>query len=295
MRLIDGLNWRRCRVAADPDRVVTEQPESPAARLSVQEIEATLAALREAGAHHLDSGRFLFIEAMVRRACGHREAVAETLLARAQAALDEYQRRLLAARQQAAQTLDSHSDLLADAVASLQLLIAEGKLRQFQHLLVTLRQRSQRPSLAPLLDALQQRDDSAVQGGEPTGLELLLQQQEQQALAAIVAAGSEVSMAAGDGLRELRAARYFRKAQARHNAARLLAEAVESGPQNSGPLNPELLAIRTLEALRGLSPEYVQHMVSYINTVLRLKNSAPQAVAELAGDKRAAARRRPRR
>ncbi len=274
--------------------MVTKQPESPAARLSAQEIEATLAALREAGAHQLDGPRFHFIEVMVRRACGHRGLVAESLLARAQAALDEYQRQLAAARQQAAQSLDSHCDLFPDAAASLQRLVAEGKFYQFQRLLDTLRQRKQRPSLAPLLDELQQRDDSAVQDGAATGLDLLLLQQEQQALAAIIPARSEVTMPAGAGLRELRAARYFRKSQARHSASRLLAEAVESGPQNSGPLNPELLAIRSLEALRGLSPEYVQRMVSYINTVLRLKSAAPQSLAERAGDKRAGARRRPR-
>ena len=281
-------------MAADPDRVVRKQPASPAARLSAQEVEATLAALREAGAHQLDAPRFHFIEAMVRRACGHRGLVAESLLARAQAALDEYQQQLVAARQQAAQSLDSLCDLFPDAAVSLQQLIAEGKLRQFQRLFDSLRQRSQRPSLAPLLDELQQRDDSAVQGVEATGLELLLLQQEQQALAAIIPARSEVSMPAGDGLRELRAARHFRKSQARHSASRLLADAVESSPQNSGPLNPELLAIRSLETLRGLSPEYVQHMVSYINTVLRLNSAAPQSLAELAGDKRAGARRRPR-
>jgi hypothetical protein len=282
-------------VAADPERVVTKQPESAAdRRLSAQEIGATLAALRAAGAHQLDGPRFHFIEALLRRASGYRGLVAESLLTRTQTALLEYQQQFLVARQQAAQSLDSLCGLFPDAAVSLQQLIAEGKLRQFQRLVDTLQQRSKRPSLALLPAQLQQRDDSEVHGAEATALDLLLVRQEQQALAAIIPAGSEVTMPAGDGLRELRAARYFRKSQARHNAARLLAEAVESGPQNSGPLNPELLAIRTLEALRGLSPEYVQHMVSYINTVLRLKSTALQSVAGLAGGKRASARHRPR-
>lgn len=276
-------------MAAEPERVATTQHENLSDKLSVPQLEAALAALREAGAHHFDAPRFHFIQVTVQRAGVHSSAVAERLAARAEAALAEYQQRYLATRQQAAQSLDKVCEQFPESAASLQQLFDEGKLRQFEGLLVSLQRPGKQRSLGPLLERLQRRGDHPVSGTDTAGLELLLLQQEQQALAAISSA-SEVARSVVGGMRELCAARHFRKSQARHSASRLLAQAVAAGPQNSGPLNPQMLAIRSLEALQGLSPAYVRHMVSYIDTVLRLGNAEQQP----ASGSRSRSRRRPR-
>ena len=47
-------------------------------------------------------------------------------------------------------------------------------------------------------------------------------------------------------------------------------------PQNPGPLNPQMLAIKSLSTMRELSPDYLNRFVSYVDTLLWLERSEAQ-------------------
>ncbi len=261
--------------------------------LSPEGLGDALLALRESGGEHFDPPRFRYIEAMLERAGRHGGTLAPGLLLRAGAALETYQQRLLAAREVATQVTASRGEQFPGAAASLQRLLAAGKLAELQCLAGNLRPRGRQRPLGELLERLQQQPRGA-ENSPALGLEQLLRQQEQQALAATSSEGADIVPAAGAGVRDLQAAGGLRKSQAQRRTRELLMQALDGCPENSGPLNPEMLAIRSLEALRALSPAYLQQMINYLDTVFALEASGPAPVGQGSGGKRRRGRRRSR-
>lgn len=80
-----------------------------------------------------------------------------------------------------------------------------------------------------------------------------------------------------DARTELSSVRRFREAWSRIAAEDQVMEAVERGPANAGPLNSHRLVLRTLAMLHGLSPEYLRHFVSHVETLQWLEQ-ASQAI-----------------
>jgi hypothetical protein len=70
--------------------------------------------------------------------------------------------------------------------------------------------------------------------------------------------------------RELKATRLFRKSQETLNSEKLVKQAIKEGPDNPGPINPHMLAIRSLSTMQSLSPAYLKRFLSYIDTVFWL-------------------------
>ncbi len=236
-----------------------------------------LVALRESGAHHFDPPRFRFIEAMLQRCGHHSEAVASTLLERAETALDTYQQQLQLARDEASRSVVTHGEKFPPSAARLQQLLADGKLLELQRLANSLRQRDRQRPLGEMLDRLGRRGEPASISPGDDGLDAMLLQQEQQALAATSVGAGEAAKPTGAAVRDLRAARWLRKYQAGRRTRELLADALQGCHEHGGPLNPEVLAIRSLQALHKLSPAYLQQMVGYIDTVFALQLAGPAA------------------
>lgn len=92
--------------------------------------------------------------------------------------------------------------------------------------------------------------------------------QDQQALAATSKLGGEPP--------ELKSLRLFRASWATHKANKLVAQAITKSPKNPGPLNSHALAVKSLTKMRELSPEYLQHFITYADTLLWLdENGMP--------------------
>ena len=249
-----------------------------------------LLALRESGGEHFDPPRFRYIEAMLERAARHGGTLASGLLVRAGAALETYQQGLLAAREGASQLVARRGEQFPHAATSLQQLLAAGKLAELQCLASNLRLRDRQRPLGELLERLQ-RQPRGAENSSAVGLEQLLRQQEQQALAATSLEGSDITPSHSAGVRDLQAAGGLRKSRAQRRTQELLTRALDGCPENSGPLNPEMLAIRSLEALRALSPSYLQQMINYLDTVFALEASRPASLGQGSGGKRGSGRR----
>ena len=80
-----------------------------------------------------------------------------------------------------------------------------------------------------------------------------------------------------DARPDLASVRRFRETWQRITAEDQVAEAVERGPANAGPLNSHRLVLRTLALLSDLSPDYLRCFLSQVETLQWLEQ-ASQAI-----------------
>jgi len=106
-----------------------------------------------------------------------------------------------------------------------------------------------------------------------------LEQQEQQISRSAIPLGGAVLR---DGGSVLRAGQLFRRRAQMRAAEIVLAEALATQPDSPGPLNPEMLAWRTLTSMQELSPAYLTRMVSYVESLVWVEEAEAQLIA---GDK----------
>ncbi|KIG03121.1 DUF2894 domain-containing protein [Caballeronia concitans] len=60
---------------------------------------------------------------------------------------------------------------------------------------------------------------------------------------------------------------FFRAVWSKVSAERQLRESLEQVPKNAGPLNSSSLVHRSLALMREVSPAYLQHFLSYVDTL----------------------------
>jgi len=82
---------------------------------------------------------------------------------------------------------------------------------------------------------------------------------------------------------ELRAVQQFGGTWARLRVDQQLARAQLRQPENAGPLNSQRLALQTLQALRNLSPAYLQRFMAHAEALLWLEQAATSNAPPAAG------------
>ena len=98
---------------------------------------------------------------------------------------------------------------------------------------------------------------------------------------------------------ELKALTYFQSTWAALSVDRRLRQSLSALPENAGPLNSQRLVHRALEAMRELSPAYLDRFIEHVDTLLWLDDASGglplsgKAVLHVEADK--PARKRPRR
>ncbi len=85
---------------------------------------------------------------------------------------------------------------------------------------------------------------------------------------------------------------FFKRTWSRLSADQRLAQSRAALPENAGPLNSQHLVHRALTLMHGLSPEYLERFVGYIDALQWLEQANAAAPAEGAGAARPAAVRR---
>ncbi len=78
------------------------------------------------------------------------------------------------------------------------------------------------------------------------------------------------------GRPELRSAQAFRETWSRLCAEDEVAQAVQRGPENAGPLNSHMLVLRTLGLMRELSPDYLRRFMAHADSLLWLEQASAQ-------------------
>ena len=108
--------------------------------------------------------------------------------------------------------------------------------------------------------------------------------------------GNDASMGSRS---ELKSIRYFRDTWSKLSVDKKVAQAIEQGPENAGPLNSHQLVLRSLSVMRDISPDYLNRFMSYADALLWLDQADSKPVAKSAADdesgkKRKASRARAR-
>ncbi|WP_307867247.1 DUF2894 domain-containing protein [Variovorax sp. E3] len=81
---------------------------------------------------------------------------------------------------------------------------------------------------------------------------------------------------------ELKTLRYFRSTWSKLSADLRLTQSLAKVPENAGPLNSHHLVHRALSLMRDLSPEYLNHFMSYVDTLSWVEQAKQSANAPAA-------------
>lgn len=235
-----------------------------------------LETLRSGGADRFDPVRFTFIESIARRARERGKPLAGILEARLQRELEALQADFARASE-AAQALAARAgERHPGAREQLRRLLDQGDFRGVQRLAARLDRTAARVSLTGLANRLDPADSTGALGeqGRPGPVEECLWRQEQAAVRSLAPAGVARRGFQGRPGGELKSASRLRRSQGRRRAERLSAQAIREVPADSGPLNPQRLATRTLSAMGELSPDYLGRLVSYLDTLFWLESAS---------------------
>lgn len=78
----------------------------------------------------------------------------------------------------------------------------------------------------------------------------------------------------GASVSDMKSVRRFGEVWSKISAEQQVAEAITRGPENAGPLNAHRLVLRSLALMRLLSPDYLRHFLSQVDTLLWLEQAA---------------------
>lgn len=205
--------------------------------------DAAIAALQSAGAERFDPVRWRYIEALSRRAAVHEGQARRLLDARLALALAALKERFALARGEARQALAQAAQQFPAVAADLQRHVDSGDFKQLQQSIANLKAREQCASLAALVRTL----EAASEENAP----------------ARPAADNKPPV-------ELKTIRNSRNTWSRLSIEKQLARALEQSPKNAGPINSHMLVLRSLAAMRDISPDYLNRFMSYAETLLSL-------------------------
>ncbi len=91
-------------------------------------------------------------------------------------------------------------------------------------------------------------------------------------------AASDGAMPPPHGVPEMKSVQQFKQAWGRIKVQDQVGHALTQGPANAGPLNSHRLVLRTLGLMQDLSPAYLHHFMSHLDTLLQLDAlTLPQA------------------
>ena len=230
-------------------------------------LSAALAQLRANGARGFDPVRFQYLAAMTRRALALPEPAATLVADKARAALGHYHNDFQRARQRAEDDLELLAAADPAAREALQELLQCGDFRGLRRAAARLQGAGSAASPAALTRLL--AADPASSSASAT-LASAMAEQEQDTLGQ--AGGGEPSTPGERA--ELKAFAPLRETLAALASARLLEREQRRKPADSGPLNPQMLALRSLESMRELSPAYLDKFVSYLDALFWLEKAA---------------------
>ncbi len=227
-------------------------------------MQATLAMLIEHGINRFDPVRFCYIESMIHRAVAQRKPVADALAERAGTALGEYQADFNRAKSDAALIVSRTIAEAPESSKQLAELFEACDFKGVARLAERLKRKQQSGPLAALLSQLLQHESTTT----ATSSNGLLSPEAHQ-MPSFSLSG------------ELKSLQLFRESWGKRYAEKRIRQVIDNAPENPGPLNPEMLVVRSLTSMRDLSPSYINRFITYLDTL----NWLEQAGEEIQSDK----------
>lgn len=218
-----------------------------------------------------DPARFRYIEVLLTRVDRHRSRVAAEILQRVRDCIVAYLGDFYAAREHAEATIRRLVRSNPEAVDETRQLFDAGDFQSVQRVVrsAILRQRNKRTPLRALSEQLRATAVRVDRDVAPT-LDEELRLQEQK-LVGVSCESSAANSAQTGGATSVMAE--FQQALQEHHARQHISRVLQAGPEDPGPLNPESLVIRTVSAMRDLSPYYAERFAAYLKTLQWLERA----------------------
>ncbi len=232
-----------------------------------------LALLVESGAHRFDPVRFCYIESLARRSLGKREPVCRFIERKALKALDDYQVRFDEARAEAADIVARVSSEYPNSADRIHGLFENCDFKGVRRLAGRLNRDSTQKALVTLTNQITQGASHSEENETYLSFDDILQRREDEVIQSFGnSLAGEESTQSGRKV-ELRSFHLFKETWAKLYSDKLVTHAIMERPENPGPLNAQMLATRSLSAMRNISPSYLNRFVSYIDTLLWLERA----------------------
>jgi len=225
--------------------------------LALKTINNAVSELAEQGAQHFESYRFAYIETMLRRSLATKPNIIPLLISKLQLALTEYQADFETAQDQAATVLENIKRQFPNSHEAANTLYEKAHFSALNTCFTKLECNSHQSELATLTKLISQNKTASDELHDNTSFADLLHQQ----------GGSSNSVS------ELKAVRRLRESWEQYSAEQVVTQSIKDGPENPGPINPHMLAIRSLSNMRELSPHYLKRFIEYVDTLFWLDGS----------------------
>jgi hypothetical protein len=226
--------------------------------------------LKQQGAEEHDPVRFRFIESLTHRALEQRESVRERLLQKVQQALDGYEATLVV--KPASQSRLNNQSSVVSELSKLRKVLAN----EADENLVT---------STVIGSVIGSGGDNSIvgvvegsDGGDPAIS--FAEQLAQQETALLNSDKEHISIRSAAPLPRLKAGIAYQQFQHQQRVDHFIDSAFNETPENPGPLNPEILAIKLLKQINDLSPTYISRYVDYFETLQWLEQEIPPALKQ---------------
>lgn len=262
------------------DHIVTDAMKAPAPKEKqppASELCLKVAALIQSGADRFDPVRFRYLETMTCRALNLPASVALIVEKKARKALEDYQHEFTQAKADATSSAERVAAQFPDSAESIHQLFADSDFKAVKRLEAKLvRGKNQctqnLEELIALTRQIIQDGTTTAESPKQCSFEAFLQQQEYDIVTSTAYAEDPSGIRPGN-LGELKSVRRFRESWGKISSEKVVTRAINEGPENPGPLNQHMLAIRSLSTMRDLSPHYLNRFVSYMGTLSWLEQA----------------------
>lgn len=242
--------------------------------VTFQSLQATVTAMQERGEDAFDPSRFHFIVALLNKAEKQKGEVAAMVQEKAANALSSYQASLnnikLDAQKLVEQVLQDNQEAAR--------LFESSNFKAVVRLAEREKRRNSRQSYAVLQTLFHEGETEEEEFQEQLSFDEELMAHENQLRKSF---SPQVNIEATNlnAYGDLKSHKLFKDTWVKLQAEKIVADAIKQAPKDAGPLNSHLLAIRSIEAMKGLSPEYLNRFVSYMDSLLWLEQAANQLEA----------------
>lgn len=236
------------------------------------DVQTELDQCQASGLHRFDPVRFQRITSLVKRSESKNDRVSLRLKDKANTLLQAYKSDIEKAKVIAQQTTDKITLSFPRHAEQISELFSAYSFKEVARLAERLtfqaeQKKAQATSLTGLFDPQQEEEESEQ---EQLSFDEFLQEQESQALRSHNK--DEPTQANLSHFDELKSHKLFKDTWVKLHSDKLIAQAIEGAPVDAGPLNSHMLAVKSLESMQALSPEYLYRFVAYADALLWLQN-----------------------
>lgn len=237
---------------------------------ALDELNAGLQALNESGAGNFSPARFFYIELMAAKTHTVSENVRKIVEEKVLTALQHYAEDFVQAKKHAAAVASGIREQHPDLSQQLELLLEAGKFSAIQRL--NSRVLAQEPSSIAVLNERLNREELAGECVEMSlSVEDTMAEQQKRVLKQFDCTPDNTEIK--NDVAELKAFLSFRAFKEKYDTDKLVDQIINERPANMGPLNPQMLLVRSIESMRHLSPHYLSRFITYIDALLRLEDA----------------------